>query len=148
MICKNCLYISFKSYHTLPLWINVVVQSENLLIFLMGTMNVDKKGDVNKKFEQIKHLWMEAEWVINGIEYEKKEVERKIKKGGNKKRIISLESELRRKEEEIETLWNFREELEELMAAACEHGSLWACEPVSLGAWEPIKPTILWAYSL
>ena len=85
---------------------------------------VEKQGDVNKKFEQIKNLWLEAEMVVTAIEYEKKEVERKINKGGNKKRIISLESDLRRKEEEIETLWDFREELEELMAAACEPGSL------------------------
>ena len=87
---------------------------------------------------EFKNLWYEAEWIINSIEREKKKVEEQIKLAKKKKIISSLEFKVIEKQEEIELLVKFREELEKLER-------LWACEPLSLGAYEP---TSLWAYSL
>ena len=89
----------------------------------------DRKEEINGKFEEIKKLWKEAEWVINEIKYEKEEVERIIKiekeveelekeRVEDKKRIYSLESEVRRRKEEIEIWEKFREELEGLTTAS------------------------------
>ena len=80
---------------------------------------------LNKKFSngrlitvEFKMLWKEAEWIRNDIINELKEVNEKFNRAEDKKSEISLESDLRRKVEEIETLMKLREELERLQPAS------------------------------
>ena len=89
------------------------------------TEKTKREEVLDKKFsngrlitEEFKMLWKEAEWIRNDIIYELKEVNEMFKKAEDKKSSISLESELRRKVEEIETLMKFREELERLQPAS------------------------------
>ena len=83
-----------------------------------------RKEVLDKKFsngmwmtEEFKHLWKEAEWIINDIKRDKEKVESKIKSAKKKKMISSLELKVRGKEEEIELVEKFRKELEELEEA-------------------------------
>ena len=73
------------------------------------------KSFVNRRriSDVIMNLWYEAECVKKSIGYERKELERIMKKV-DKRRIFGLKLEVREKKEEIETLEKFEEELKGL----------------------------------